>query len=472
MNHLIYLIIFINLHKSSLYNYSKHAGLWPLYKKSVFSAKINYFKEESTKLDLVGAYLATKNAVRKNEKISQQSLEVEEGRNHLFSSIRVPSDKGNKTVKIALNQANQKEIHYGVSPKYSPRVLTCQDGEKRRQVSKLLTKYIGSEEYPIIEGMLLGGTDQVDKEQKKKVKIAGLSHILSASGSNVSLFLILNSPFIWRKFGKVFTTLITISFIFIYLSIAGCSAPLVRASLGSSLSLLGLVHHAQVSSFWLLAVTCCLMLSMQSNYLTDIGFQLSVAATFGILLAAKQLPKRRVGRLDVSILYNAKLDWQSNQLTANFNILVQKVKGIANNMVASCKTVVLFTLAAQLATLPITLYYFQELSIIAVVSNVVIVWIVPIILYGAILTVVCSALQLHLFARLSGGLATYCAHLFLIVVDYFSSFDFALLKLGLFTTYCILFIYLICILIYLIKFFLYQGKVNTVFCYPVHRLES
>ncbi len=131
-----------------------------------------------------------------------------------------------------------------------------------------------------------------------------------------------------------------------YALLVGGSAAVLRAALMASMVLLAGAVGRQTSPWVLLMAACIVMTLLQPHVLWDVGFQLSLTATAGLLAFAAPWTRWLVG-------------WQ---------VLPRWVAEVLGT-----------TLAAQVAVLPVLLYHFGTLSVISPVANLLIAPLVPVI---------------------------------------------------------------------------------------------
>ncbi len=217
-------------------------------------------------------------------------------------------------------------------------------------------------------GILVGARSSIPYDLKRDFIKTGTMHITALSGYNVSiiakyLHLIFRSV-AWSLFGIVLFVLAT-----------GASSSVVRAALMGSLLVVTAKAGRQYSALHaLLAAAFCMIFFSPKILFEDIGFQLSVAATAGIILLPPYLERG--------------LWWMSEKFQIRESFLV--------------------TLSAQIATLPIVLYYFHTFSLISPLVNLLVLPTIPwVMLFGALVGV-CGFLSIFL-----GSLIAWPAYLLL-----------------------------------------------------------
>lgn len=210
-------------------------------------------------------------------------------------------------------------------------------GHLRRKMVDNLLKWLPGDEGALAAGILLGGSGELSYQAKKDFSRVGLTHVVAASGYNVGVvaaWVMAGLSVIW---GRRRAIPFAILGIILYVILAGAGAAVIRAGIMASVAWIGLGFGRESDAKWLLVVAGLIMLVSNPLLIGDIGFQLSFAATAGIL-------------------------W---------------LKGPSkDNLLATLKT----TLAAQVATTPIILHYFGNLSVISPLVNVAVLWSVPVIM--------------------------------------------------------------------------------------------
>ncbi len=216
-----------------------------------------------------------------------------------------------------------------------------------------LHQIVGEPHASFLSGLLFGGGSSLSDDLQTDFSKTGTSHILAASGFNVSLFSV-------AFLGWILTTKLRRNqalglaglMLVIYMLIAGATPAIVRATLMASLILVQHLVRREPSRLNLLLIAASLMLVVNPRILLDDpGFQLSFVATIGILYLVPKWIER-------------------------FEFLPE-VYGLRESFVAS--------LVASLCTLPIILWHFGTISFSAPFVNMLVLPLVP---YAMLLTIV------------------------------------------------------------------------------------
>lgn len=188
--------------------------------------------------------------------------------------------------------------------------------------------------------MLFGGYDGIKESLVDSFVTTGLVHILSVSGSHVSL---LAATIAWLglllRLPRPLTAGLVLLAVAFYVILAGCVPPAVRSGVMGGLAFIALAIDREHEGQYIMLLTGMLMLATSPLLLFHISFQLSFAATAGLLFLA---PVFRT--------------WM-------------KAHGLPDFAAAGLS----ITLAAQLATLPLLAYYFGRVSLVAFLANLILV---------------------------------------------------------------------------------------------------
>jgi competence protein ComEC len=218
--------------------------------------------------------------------------------------------------------------------------------EAIRQASgDALQKVLPEPEGGLASAILIGLRDRVDRNLAAAFTTAGVSHIVAISGWNIAIVAATVAALLRGFVTRRRRAVVTICAIVAYTVFAGASPSVVRAAFMSGVALMavesGRGSRVVVSLAWAVAI----MLLLDPGTVSDVGFQLSAAATAGLVAWATPLT-RLVGER------------------------FPRLPGALRDTLG-------VSLAAQVATLPIALLTFGRLSLIAPAANLVAVPLVP-----------------------------------------------------------------------------------------------
>lgn len=255
-----------------------------------------------------------------------------------------------------------------------------------------LRRHIPGAEGALATGVLFGDDRLLPRATRDAFARTGTAHIMALSGWNVALvagLCALIGQHLGRGRSRVWLVGSALA-IWAFVLFVGASPSLVRAAIMGSLYLGAEALGRRGDALNALACAAIGMTARDPGTLLDIGFQLSCAATIGLIVAAPPL-LAGLRRLAVPSLLAAP--------TAA-------------------------TLAADVATLPLSLHHFGQFSLVTLPTNLLVEWPVPLIMAGGVATALASFLPGPL-ADLCGLLTWLPARAMLLVVEGFGGIAWA-----------------------------------------------
>lgn len=259
--------------------------------------------------------------------------------------------------------------------------------QKQRQVlDQRISQILPSPQAELLSGILLGQNKNLPGRLKLALRDTSTLHIVVASGQNLSLvagFFLALAGLIKRRSAILLSLLAVI----LYTLLTGLQVPILRAALMFSCASLAQLFGRQKSSFRVLIITASLMLLINPVWITDLSFQLSFFATFGVVVVASILLK-----------YLKYLPLIGQDLAV--------------------------TLGAQLMVIPIIAQNFHQVSLVSVFTNLLIGWTIPFIMViGAIMLVM--SLISTILGSILGLIVSVLLTYFIYMVQFFASIPFA-----------------------------------------------
>jgi competence protein ComEC len=201
-------------------------------------------------------------------------------------------------------------------------------------------------EASLLAGILLGVQSGISQGVQEAFRLTGTSHIIVISGFNITIIAGMFTFVFSRLFGRYKGAIFAAVGITIYTLLVGANAAVVRAAILGLITLLGHLIGRRQAGLNSLTFVAGVMAVITPTVLWDVSFQLSFAATLGIMLYAEPLTQ-----------------WFIR--TASRFISQDKAEHLAGPV----GEYFLLTLAAQLTTLPLMVYYFKRLSLTALIAN-------------------------------------------------------------------------------------------------------
>ena len=272
-------------------------------------------------------------------------------------------------------------ISHPVTPDFAIRI--------RDLLSERIVAQIGDgDESDLALSYLLGQKGTMNPVLSEKMRLVGLAHTIVASGFHLGIVV----SFAKKYLGKVsrFATLAgATALIIVYISVTGFSPSMMRAGFATIMTLFawyfGRHLHPARSLLYLIASS----LLIEPSYLTNIAWQLSFASYAGIIFLYPLIAK---------FLYGNKTPG--------------KIAGI-----------ILVSLAAQLLCLPICIFHFGSMSIVALITNLLVSPVIPAIMLVSLLA---GIFPLSIFGFLARQLLKYQLR----IIDFFSGIDWCVVEFG------------------------------------------
>ncbi len=243
----------------------------------------------------------------------------------------------------------------------------------KTKAHETLTYLYPDPEAALLAGILLGIESGIPADLDQAFRDTGTAHVIAISGFNISIIAALFTSLFSHLFGKKLGALLAILGIAFYTLLVGADAAVVRAALMGSLAIFARESNQPTAALGTLAVTAAAMVFANPLLPWDAGFQLSFAATLGILLFAEKLN-------------TAFANFLSRYLPLS---TVKKIAPLVGDLV-------LLTFAAQITTLPLILYHFERLSLTAFLANPLILPVQPLVMILGGLTVIVGMIFLPL----------------------------------------------------------------------------
>ena len=268
----------------------------------------------------------------------------------------------------------------------------------RAHVLNALQQYIGNnhQELGIAEALLIGYKEDLDKDLVQAYSNTGVVHIIAISGLHLGLIyavlLWVLSRLPWIKKSRHVKAILLIVCLWLFSLLTGGAASVLRSAVMFTVIVTGKYYFRQSSVYNSLAASAFILLCYNPYYLWDVGFQLSYLAVIGIV--ALQQP-----------IYRAVY--------------------IKNKGLQKIWQMMSVTIAAQVAAFPICIYYFHQFPNLFLFTNLLVIPLSTVILFGEILLVMLAA-----FAPLAtyvGIVLTWLIHLMNRIILFFSSYSFSVM---------------------------------------------
>ena len=221
-------------------------------------------------------------------------------------------------------------------------------------------------EREFLKGIILADRTEMDAEMVSDFSKSGLVHFLAISGTHLAiifwLILYLLKPIFPAKFRKI-PIVLSLLFIWSFTIFIDYGSSVVRSCLMITAYYSFVLLQRKPDLLHAMAIAGFAILIFDTHQVFDVGFQLSFVAVFGIF-------------------------WLNTPILKNLPRPKNKIQDFLFNVIS-------VSLAAQIATLPLVIFYFHQYSFLSIVANVIIVPFSEIIIIFSLLMTVLFAFKLE-----------------------------------------------------------------------------
>jgi len=227
----------------------------------------------------------------------------------------------------------------------------------REKIRYKFRRILPSFEAGLVSGMIQGDKEGLTGESYRQMIESGTIHIVVASGYNVMLVAgTMMSSLLWMM-KRSWATAVAMLGVWLYVLLAGGDPPVVRAAIMASVVMLGGVSGRKVVVWWVLVLAGWVMMVIEPMILIEPSFQLSMAASVGLM-----------------VVYPALMKWFDSK-----NIRLIELFDQFGLMT---------TVSTMMVTAPILWWHFQRFSLVSVASNLLVLPFVSVIMLLGVLSLV------------------------------------------------------------------------------------
>ncbi|MGL2965046.1 ComEC/Rec2 family competence protein [Flavobacterium sp. XGLA_31] len=242
--------------------------------------------------------------------------------------------------------------------RYEPGLWANFSNFREKIIENLKRSAISKDELYVLNALILGQQQEISSDILKDYQYAGAVHVLSVSGLHVGFILLfitfLLKPIGNTRRGSFLKLILIISSLWSFALLAGLSPSIVRSVTMFSFVAVGVQLRRTVNMYHTLMVSMLLILLFKPSFLFDVGFQLSYLAVFFILWLQPILTKL----------------WRpENKITQYF------------------WDIITVSFAAQIGTMPLSIYYFHQFPGLFFLTNLLILPLLGIIMAVGVLAI-------------------------------------------------------------------------------------
>ncbi len=273
----------------------------------------------------------------------------------------------------------------------------------------IFRKHCSIEAASFFRGIILADRSEISPETRDDFINTGTVHILAVSGLHTGMIILILSLVFSRLGYRIKYILIIICLVF-YVILTGAPASVVRASIMAISIYLSYFLGRKPEIYNSLAVAALLILAVSPQQLFSPGFQLSFTAVTGIVFFYKPFDN--------------------------------KIRVIKNGLLKTLTSVAVITLAVQIATFPLTAYYFGKISWLSVPANIFVIPFAGFILALGIVILLTAPL-LPVLAEAYANAADLSVEILYYIVKTISQSDLSFSHINLFSLFNVIFSFLL-----------------------------
>lgn len=222
--------------------------------------------------------------------------------------------------------------------------------ELKARAQETIAEILPEPEASLLTGILLGVEGGIPQKMQDAFSATGTAHVIAISGFNMAIVAGLLMATLGRLLpNRRLAGAVAILGVVAYTLFVGASAAVVRAAIMGSIVVLAVIVGRKGVALNSLAAATLIMSAINPYVLWDVGFQLSVAATLGLIIYGERF-ERAIQKLLERKLPAPRARW----------------------LVHWISEMLLLTLAAQILVTPLILKYFGQLSAASLLSNALI----------------------------------------------------------------------------------------------------
>jgi ComEC/Rec2-related protein len=231
----------------------------------------------------------------------------------------------------------------------------------REWIDIALSRIFPKDSLPLVQGIVLGETSDISSDLRNAFALLGTAHILSVSGFHAGIIaLMLLFLLSWIPSLIIRNALLILSLI-VFLEIVHWDPPAIRACMMTSLGYTIFSLQRKAHGIHVLLTIGGFMISLDPTLLSSIGFQMSMAGMFGLIFLPQYL-----------------------------HAFHQRIfpKSIAHSLSTS--------MSVMMILLPLTAWYFEMISFISPIANLMFIPMFTIALCWTIIAVICFSFSVYL----------------------------------------------------------------------------
>ena len=251
-----------------------------------------------------------------------------------------------------------------VPARYFPAVL-------RQKITEILNSTFPKDTLAFARALLLGDSSLLTYRMNTAFAVSGIRHVIAVSGLHVSILFSLVYLMLGER--RILTPIVGISMLALFAAVAGFTPSVVRACLMQGIMLLALMFNKEYDPPTALSFAVLTMLVINPLSVKSVSLQLSAGCMVGIFLFS--------GKIHDYLLDEKRFG-------------PAKGKDFKSKLIRWIVGSVSVTLSAMIMTTPLCAVYFESVSLVGILTNLLTLWIISFVFYGIMLACVAGAIWL------------------------------------------------------------------------------
>lgn len=220
----------------------------------------------------------------------------------------------------------------------------------KQNISDSIDEKLPSKEAELLKSMLYGDTKNLDEDIKEHFNEIGISHITAVSGSNLNILLLILSLVCYKlKTRRKIYLIIQICIISFFCILAGLELSVIRAAIMNGITIVCKYKNVKLSTEKILLITLYLMTILNPFRIYNIGMIFSFLAILGLVFFSKRIYN----------FFESKIKWNiKNKRLTKFLCYISNILSI--------------TISVNILVLPLSIYSFNKVSLMFVLSNLLV----------------------------------------------------------------------------------------------------
>ncbi len=234
----------------------------------------------------------------------------------------------------------------------------------RYGIGQMLDRFLSGDCAAFARALLLGDTSKLSYALDTRLKVTGIRHVAAVSGLHISIFFAIVCTMTFRK--RYLTAALGLPLLVLFAAVAGFTPSVNRACIMCGLMVLAQLFSREYDGPTALAFSALVLLVQNPYVISSVSFQLSVASVAGIFAVAPGIQ-------------------------GYFTRFLPKGKSRKSRFLQAAASGVSVSLSSQVFTLPLCAYYFGAVSLVGILTNLLVLWIIGPIFWGLIVLCLCGS---------------------------------------------------------------------------------